>query len=147
MIHIWQFCGLFMMGNYTIRPSNKNGRNNQKAEMEMNNQSVSSMKDMVIDDNIYTITNSNIFPTYFVHGYKVTLLFKQWKTINSGEMIVSCFAFFVLFVVYEVLKKTLLVNWLTRMNVVPRIPIWRKLCCLAHLTQTFLYMIQVFIAY
>lgn len=101
---------------------------------------------------------------YFTLGESVTILFKQWKTNNLGELLASCFALFVLSVLYEGLKvgRQVLLSraeevsadvyanegsGLATDNVVIVRPVKRQLCSLAHLIQTILHMIQVFLGY
>merc|ERR1719204_1669675 len=109
-------------------------------------------------------TMNMVMPMYFMLGEKVTILFKQWKTTNAGELLASCFALFVLSALYEGLKvgrQILLAraeevsadvyanegNGLSRDNVVIVRPAKRRLCSTSHVIQSLLHMIQVFLGY
>lgn len=103
---------------------------------------------------------------YFEAGEKVTILFKQWKTHDAKELIASCFALFVLAIIYEGLKvyrqillartdlanddvytNTNCGNITSQTAVITIGPQRKRLCSLAHLIQTILHTLQVFIGY
>ena len=103
---------------------------------------------------------------YFVFGNHVTILFKQWTTRTTGELVASCFALFVMGVLYEGLKviRQILAHraektyadmymnasegrGLTSESVVTIIPPRRRMKSLSHIVQTLLHMVQVLLGY
>lgn len=100
---------------------------------------------------------------YFVVSSKVTLLFKEWHTTNSGEMIGSCIALFVTGILYEGLKtyrQKMLLRPLQKLQVdsnhadgselkfirnTEKVS-WKRFTS-QHIIQSLLHMVQVFIGY
>ncbi|XP_047133875.1 high affinity copper uptake protein 1 isoform X1 [Hydra vulgaris] len=101
-----------------------------------------------------------MMPDHLMFRPDVTILFKGWKSKNSGEMAASCFALMVLAIMHEAVKclrETLKNNEKPEMYEVlqkeqmyllwsPNI-LRKKIFNLLHLTQTLLHMVQMTLSY